>query len=81
MAKKRALGSSLFILRKTSLASTDTSSFCIKRLKYFGEPLDSRKSLSKTVSYLARNCMERENCLCYPSKVLHWIREKEIALC
>ena len=55
--KKGALCSSLFISRKTSSASTDISSFCIKGLKYFIEPVGSCKSLSRTVSYLARSCM------------------------
>ena len=57
MAKKEALYSSRFISRRTSSASTDISLLCIKGLKYFGEPLGSCKSLSKTVSYLAKSCM------------------------
>ena len=57
MAKKGAFCSSLFISRRTSSANTDITSFCIKGLKYFGEPLGSYKSLSKTMSHLARSCM------------------------
>ena len=51
MAKKGALCSSLFVSQRTFSASADISSFCIKGLKYFGEPLGSCKRLSKTVSY------------------------------
>ena len=77
MAEKGTLCSLLFISRRTSSANIDISSFCIKGLKYFGKPLGSCKSLSKSVSYLARSCMiERKNGPCNPSKVLHWIREK-----
>ena len=66
MAKKEALYSWLFISRRTSSASTDISSVCIKGLKYFEESLGSCKSLSKTVSYLARSCMiERKLPLLY----------------
>ena len=43
MAKKGALCSLLFISQRSSSASTDISSFCIKGLKYFGEPLGSIK--------------------------------------
>ena len=56
MAKKGALCSLLFESRRTFSASTDISSFCIKGLIYFGEPLGSCRTLSKTVSYLARTC-------------------------
>ena len=54
--KKGALCSSLFISWRTSSASTHYSSICLKGPKYFGEPLGSCISLSKTVSYLARSC-------------------------
>ena len=74
MAKKGALCNSLFISRRTSSVSTDISSFCIKRLKYFGEPLGSCKSLSKTVSYLARSSMIGKKLP--PLQVLHWIPKK-----
>ena len=57
MVKKGALRSSLLISRKTSSASTNISSFCIKELRYFEEALGSSKSLSKAVSYLARSCI------------------------
>ena len=57
MEKKGALCSLLFISRRISSASTDISSFCIKGLKYFEEPLGSSKNLSKTVSYLAGSYM------------------------
>ena len=57
VAKKGALCSLIFTSQKTSSASTDISLFCIKGLKYFGEHLDSYKSLSKTALYLARSCM------------------------
>ena len=55
--KKRALCNSLFVSRGTSLDNADISSFCIKGLKYFEEPLGSCKRLSKTVSYLVSSCM------------------------
>ena len=55
--KKGALCSSLFMSWRTSSAGTDYSSICLKGPKYFGEPLGSCISLSKTVSYLARSCM------------------------
>ena len=76
MAKKGALCSSLFISRRTSLAGTDISSFCIKELEYFGERLGSRKSLSKTVSYLARSCMIKGKLPLFSFESSHWIREK-----
>ena len=57
MAKKTALCSSLFTSRRISSTSTNISSFYTKGLKYFGEPLNSSKSLPKAVSYLARSCM------------------------
>ena len=57
MEKKGAFCGSLFISRRTFSASTDISSIYIKGLKYFGESFGSSKSLSKTVSYLARSYM------------------------
>ena len=57
MTKKGALCSSLSISRRTSSASIDIRSFCIKGPKYFGEPFGICKSLSKIVFYLARSCM------------------------
>ena len=78
MAKKGALCSLLFISRRTSSASTDISSFCIKGLKYFGEPVGSCKSVSKTLSYLARSCMiERKLLLlCFESSSLDPRKDK-----
>ena len=47
---------------ESEVQTTDSPAlFCIKGLKHVGESSGCCKSLSKTVSYLARSCMIKKN--------------------